>query len=311
MNSHKTANTKGAMHSLTGYLTPASPFDFAQSMKFMECFPPMQGEQTLSQTSLVKALLIQGQMIACELSSISTVDTPQLYYRLVSPEPISERIKAAAIDRIEFFLGLREDLRSFYALGLKDQAFAPIVQKLYGYHQVKFTTPFENACWAILSQRNPMTFARKRKQALAGWFDNRVWMEGKDYLAFPEPRQILTLDTEILNNLICNRRKTECLQAVASAFDEVDEGFLRKGDYDAVESWLRSIKGIGDWSATFILIRGLGRMERAASERKLVECAARVYGEQQAQTQKDVLQLAQTYGIWQGYWAHYLRVWAY
>lgn len=295
--------------SLEGYITPTPPFDFAQSIKFLECFPPMQGEQIINQTSITKTLCIEEQSIVCELSVTGTVNNPQLSYRLVSTEPISEHIKSKAVDRIEFFLSLQENLQPFYDIGLKDEAFAPIVQKLYGYHQVKFTTPFENACWAILSQRNPMTIAHRQKQRLVGWFDNRVCLSsGKDHLAFPEPSQILTLDAETLNNLIHNKRKTQYLQAVAAAFDKVDENFLRTGDYETVKSWLRSISGIGKWSAAFILIRGLGRMEQIAQEKKLVQCAARVYGEQQVQSQEDVCRLAQPYGDWQGYWAHYLRV---
>ena len=49
-----------------------------------------------------------------------------------------------------------------------DRPFAPVVRKLYGYHQVKFLTPFENACWAILTQRNPVPAAKEIKRALSG-----------------------------------------------------------------------------------------------------------------------------------------------
>ncbi len=76
-----------------------------------------------------------------------------------------------------------------------------------------------------------------------------------------------------------------------------------------MEAWLRSIKGIGEWSADFIMVRGLGRMERVPlTEKRLVEAASKVYGLGEELSRDALQRLADKYGQWQGYWAHYLRV---
>jgi DNA-3-methyladenine glycosylase II len=69
-------------------------------------------------------------------------------------------------------LSLGDDLRPFYAVAETDPAFAPLVQELYGYHQVKFLMPFENACWAILSQRNLISVSHNVKRLSAPYGDH-------------------------------------------------------------------------------------------------------------------------------------------
>ena len=62
-------------------------------------------------------------------------------------------------------------------------------------------------------------------------------------------------------------------------------------------------------SATFIMVRGLGRMEYIPlTETRLLEAASKVYGHGKELGREELKRLAERYGIWQGYWAHYLRV---
>jgi DNA-3-methyladenine glycosylase II len=68
------------------------------------------------------------------------------------------------------------------------------------------------------------------------------------------------------------------------------------------------IKGIGAWSASFILLRGLGRMDRPpVGEKWSIQAVRRWYGNDTLEA-KDVERLAKPYGNYAGYWAHYLRV---
>jgi DNA-3-methyladenine glycosylase II len=109
--------------------------------------------------------------------------------------------------------------------------------------------------------------------------------------------------------VIRNDRRTEYLIAIARAFSEVDEEFLKSAPDEEVEMWLRNIKGIGEWSATFIMVRGLGRMENVPlTETRLIEAASKVYGRGEELSRNDLKRLTDKYGPWQGYWAHYIRV---
>ena len=90
---------------------------------------------------------------------------------------------------------------------------------------------------------------------------------------------------------------------------KVDEQWLRVAPYDEVHEWLTDIKGIGDWSANFIMIRGLGRMEELSNiEPRLALDVARIYaGKEDPVNNDEVCQIAEKYGKWKGYWAYYLE----
>jgi DNA-3-methyladenine glycosylase II len=297
------------LYTESGELIPTPPFDFDKSLQFLGIFGPTKNEQTVSTQSLTKAISIDGQTVAFQLTSIGTTENPSLEYALFSADPFSEATKNSVVEHITFFLSLKDDLEPFYRIGREDADFAPIIEHLYGYHQVKFLTPFENACWAVLTQRNPMKIAQKTKQALVERYGNSLEVNESVYWAFPEPFQIAVEDESELLKVIRNDRRTEYLIAIARAFSEVDEEFLKAAPDEEVEMWLRNIKGIGEWSATFIMVRGLGRMEYIPlTETRLIEAVSKVYGHGEELSRDDLKRLADKYGLWQGYWAHYIRV---
>jgi len=296
-----------ALYSAQGTLTPIPPFDFEKSLDFLGFFAPMEGEQVLAARALAKAVLIDGQTIVFEVAASGSVEQPRLSYTLRSDRPIADSRRTAAEDRIAFFLSLHDDLRPFYALGMSDPPFAPMIQRLYGYHQVKFLTPFENACWAVLTQRSPIRIAKKLKQALSERFGASLAIGDLRYSAFPEPARLAAADPAELLDLVGNPRRAEYLQAAARAFSGADEAWLRTAPYAEVAAWLRAIKGMGAWSTSFVLLRGLGRMDQLpVGEARLGDAAAKMYGRVLRDT--ELAAIAERYGACQGYWVHYLRV---
>ena len=297
------------MYTDTGYITPTAPYDFTKSLNFLGFFPATQGEQAITEQTLTKAVYVDGQLIAFRVASTGTIEKPQLAYTLFSEQAIDDAIKNAAIDRITFFLSLDDDLRPFYAIGREDADFAPIVEELYGYHQVKFLTPFEIACWAVLTQRNPMNMSQRMKKNLIDTYGGTITVDGIAYSAFPEAERMAHVSEDELTGVVRNARKAEYLVAVIKAFSDVDEHFLRTGDYDEVEAWLRSIRGFGAWSASFVMVRGLGHMEKLTSNEKVTLAAvSRLYGQGKDLTRAEIERISERYGPYKGYWGHYLRV---
>lgn len=224
----------------------------------------------------------------------------------MSDRSIDDHTKKTAIDRITFFLSLDDNLLPFYETGQNDRKFKPVIEQLYGYHQVKFPTPFEGACWAILTQRNAMPIARRMKARLVESYGTSLEIDGITHHAFPEPTKLIEAKEDDLMKVIKNSRRTKYLVSAAEAFGNVDEDFLRTGNYEEVEAWLDSINGIGSWSASFVMLRGLGRMERLnLDDRWLNIAASKVYGKDLSP--RDIREIADKYGQWQGYWAHYIR----
>ncbi len=272
----------------------------------------MKNEQEVKGISLTKAVEIGGKPIGFDVSSFGTVENPKLKFVAYSETNFTDEIENLLIDRINFFLSLQDDLNEFYKIAKTDQCFSPVINRFYGHKQVKFLSPFEIACWAILTQRIPMSFARKMKEQITRKFGGHIKINDLDYYTFPEPSKLAACETEELFDVVPNKRKVEYLSEVVKAFSAVDEQWLRKGCYDEVLEWLKGIKGIGDWSANFVMIRGLGRMEKISLVGPdLALDAGRVYnGKDQPMTDAEVCNLAEKYGDWKGYWAYYLRIYA-
>lgn len=290
-----------------GAITPRAPFDFKRTLDFAGAFGATRGTHWVGGDTLNAVLNINGQALLARLCAEGTVEQPALACTLASNMPIDDEIHAAAIDRLAFYLSVGDDLMPFYALAEDDPVFAPVARGLYGYHHVKFPSPFESGCWAVLTQRNTFTQTLRMRSALVEAYGSEVTVDGARCRAFPEPDRIMHAGPDELATTIGHRPKGALLPGVAFAFEQMDERWLRDAPYDDVEAWLKSIRGIGDWSASFILLRGLGRMERMPrGEKRIQEAVARVYGLVSA-SDDDVLRLGASYGEYVGYWAHYLR----
>jgi DNA-3-methyladenine glycosylase II len=298
--------TMSPLSTIEGTLTPRAPFDFVKTLQFVGDFTPTEGEQTITTEAITKAVTLNGRAVAFQVRSRGSVEEPCLAYRLFSERPLSDAEHETMRDRISFFLSLDDDLQSFYAIGGTDPHFEPVIKALYGLHQPKFLTPFEIACWAVLTQRIPIAIAHRTKMELMKRWGTSITLPEGTYYAFPEPQQMTMVSLDELATMVRNGRKAEYLQAVIHFFNKVEEDYLRTGDYDEVATRIRSIRGIGEWSAFFIMIRGLGRIERTSvSGKEIIKAASYIY--RQEMTLADIQHIVDGYGEHQGYWAFYVR----
>ena len=292
-------------------MKPVAPFNFSKSLEFLSDFSPMKDEQVVKTGILTKAVQVKGKTIAFIVADKGTIEKPMLEFTAYSEAKFTDETQRLIVDRISFFLSLQDNLKEFYEIAQKDECIQPAIKKFYGHKQVKFLTPFEIACWAILAQRIPMKIAYKMKENIIKKLGGQIKVEGIDYHSFPEPSNLVAASSE-LTELVPNKRKAEYLSGVAEAFSKVDEQWLRTAPYDEVHEWLTDIRGIGDWSANFVMIRGLGRMEELSNiEPQLALDAGRIYsGKDESMINEEICQIAEKYGKWKGYWAYYLRIYA-
>lgn len=296
------------LYTKAGELHPTPPFDFDLSLAFLRGSRPILDKETVSDDGFSNAISVEGQSFVFEVSSRGDTEHPKLGYEMFSHEPIDEDLSRQVASRISGFLSLDDDLRPFYEIAQTDPYITPIVDQIYGYHQIRFLTPFEAACWAVLAQRNGVAAALTLRRRLVRRFGTEISVNGTSYMAFPEPLDLATADANELYGLLPNLRRSEYMMEVAQAFIDIDEQFLKAASYREAEAHLRRIKGIGEWSAGFVLLRGIGRMDRLpGAEKRLAEMTSRTYGQGYDLTESEALKIASEYGSHQGYWFHYLR----
>ncbi len=286
----------------TGHHLPArAPFDFGQSLRFLGGFTPGAGELTLGARELRRAVRLDGQTVGVTLMA----EGDGVRADLQPERPLSGTETRRVLVRLSDFLGLDDDLSPFLARASGDAPFAPVLERLRGFHQPRFLTPFEAACWAILSQRTPAARARGIKRGLSEDFGG-VW---NGLPAFPEPADLGGLGEKEAAKRLGSERRGKALLAAARAFAQVDPDWLRSAASAEVETWLTGIYGVGAWSAQLVLIRGLGRTDRldrieGPLEAELLRAARPIYGEL---TAAQLHAVAARYGDQAGLWAFYLR----
>jgi len=290
-------------HATVLTLPATAPFDFDASLAFVHGFAPTRGEQEAGDGRLVAAMRAAGATVLASVTAAT--DGPGVQVSLRADGPLGADAASAAGARIAFWLSLDDDLAPFYEIARQDAAFRPVVERLHGYHQVKFASPWENVAWAILAQRTPMPVAQRAKRALVEHVGNAVDEDGRTWWAFPDAGQVAGLDRAVLAGVVGNERKAGFLHESAQRWTTFDEDLLRTAPHGTVRDLLLGLPGIGPWSASFVMIRGLGRMESVSADREMLRAATRVYGH--PVDEAELAQLAEPYGTWAGYWAHYLR----
>ena len=119
-----------------------------------------------------------------------------------------------------------------------------------------FYSPYEAACWAIISNRIRMTQAASVRKAITAQFGSPVDIHGDRMPAFPAPEQLLQMtDSPGLFG-----RKVEYLHGVAhAALDgRLDAARLRSLSDEQALAELRELSGIGPFASELILLRGCG-----------------------------------------------------
>ncbi|GAB4129954.1 MAG: DNA-3-methyladenine glycosylase [Roseiflexaceae bacterium] len=299
------------MHHTTINLAATAPFVFDQTLDFLADFGPLRDDQVIANGTLSRAMLIEQQLVVTHIRAAGDgVDGVAVHIQ--SEQPCTAAVVAQIGQRIDWTLGLSDDLTPFYAIANDDPIMRPIVEQLYGYHHALFPSPFEIAVWAVLSQRNTLTSARHMRSALVERYGQALLVEGRRWRAFPNASDLAADDPGQITATIGHSQKGPAVAAVAAAFAGIGAdwpNWLRETSYDQAERWLLDIHGIGPWGASFILLRGVGRMERLPrGERKLLAAIGQAYRQSGPVSERDAARLAARYGAYCGYWAHYLRV---
>lgn len=285
-------------------IEPVEPFEFEQSLASLRGFVPCSGDHLCSTRSLTTG------GYADELPFVVRVteeDKRTLSVEVDWLENTGDLDEVAAW--LSAFLSLNDDLTGLYAVASSDPPFERVVEGLYGYHHVRFSTPFEAACWAALSQRTPMSVSKNLKQALVEACGRTVEVDGEEILLFPSAKMVRD-DASTVRDAIDNERRAKTVPAAAAAFAREDLSAL---DDAALRERLTDIWGFGEWSSEFVVLRGFGRLSGIPrTERRLREAVAELYGlETEEATDSDLDRLSEPYEPLEGYWAHYIRVWAF
>lgn len=132
-------------------------------------------------------------------------------------------------------------------------ALSAIVRRNPGLRIYQTSDLWEAMVWAVVGQQVNLTFAGALRSALAQAFGD--CREG--IYRIPGPKTVAALSVEQLLELRFSRQKALYLIGIAEWFT-THRNDLENAPHPLALGTLLSLKGIGEWSANYILMRGLG-----------------------------------------------------
>jgi DNA-3-methyladenine glycosylase II len=189
-----------------------------------------------------------------------TPETPGLRVT-VGAAILGPKVRQGVTTTLELLLGFRADLAAFYPLAARDGILGPLARRFRGMKPPRFATVFEGVITAIASQQVTRTVGVVLLNRLAASCGTVVRNGDAATHAFPRAEDVATLDQGRLRELGFSRNKGRAMIELAQAI--IVEGLdLEKladlPDEEAIER-LCGLRGVGRWSAEYVLLRGLGR----------------------------------------------------
>jgi DNA-3-methyladenine glycosylase II len=229
---------------------------------------------------------------------------------------LGERKPTSAITREEVTRYVREwfdldrDIRHFYSMAKEDPLLGPAVDSFYGLRIIGIPDLFEALCWGILGQQINLTFAYTLKRRLVEKLGRRVVHDGITYWVFPSPEDIAVLPVEELESLRMTNKKAEYLIGVAQFMVEgrlTKEELLNLRNHKDAERTLVKIRGIGPWTANYVLMRCL-RYPSAfpIDDVGLHNAIKHQLGRDKKPTKDEIKKIAVNWTDWESYATFYL-----
>ncbi|MBB6735667.1 DNA-3-methyladenine glycosylase 2 [Cohnella zeiphila] len=289
-------------------LSVPEPFDFGQNLVYLarspnECLYRIDGDR------LYKAIPIDsGETPVVEIRSDSA-STMTIRF-LGDTEPSGQAGRDAVIRYVRDWFDLDTDLAPFYRLAASDPLLGPAAELFNGLRCMGIPDLFEAMSWGIIGQQINLAFAYTLKRRLVETFGPRIECEGETYYLFPSAERIARLEPEELDELRMTARKNEYLVGVARLIaggSLTKANLLALGNLRAAEKALVGIRGIGPWTANYVLMRCL-RMTEAfpIDDVGLHQAIRHAAGMDRKPTRAELLAMAAGWAGWEAYATFYL-----
>lgn len=183
----------------------------------------------------------------------------------IGHEPAANSLAATIrFPRVEALPGIVARIRRVFDLGAdvaaigahlaRDPLLAPLVHERPGLRAPGGWDGFELAVRAVLGQQVSVAAARQLAGRLVALCGSPLAPEGALRLTFPTPRQVVAADLSALG--MPGARRT-ALTALAEASLADPQLFRPLGTVEETVARLRTIKGVGEWTAHYIALRAV------------------------------------------------------
>jgi len=209
-----------------------------------------------------RVLVIDGAPVEIAATQAGSIDRPRLNVTVSVATHITLQTHHAAAELLARILGLRTDLRGFYALAAKDTRLAPLVSEFRGLKPPRFPTAFEALVNAIACQQLSLTVGIELLNRLAMRCGLAIGPGSSEQHAFPRAPDLLRLKAQTFRHLGFSYSKARSVLALSRVIvgGQFNPEQMQVLDNESAVDQLMNLRGVGRWTAEYVLLRGLGRM---------------------------------------------------
>jgi DNA-3-methyladenine glycosylase II len=284
------------------HLTTPKEFSHIHTLRFLtrnekECLHTVRGE-TVFKVLEIEAELILFSVDFLENSLKITIHTPNS----------SEKIKSVVAQYVKDWFDLEANLTDFYKTAQQDNILANLCQKFYGLRMVGMPDLFESLVWSIIGQQINLNFAYSLKDRLVRNFGKSLTHNGEEFYALPTPERLASLSIEDFQPHQFSRSKAQYILNISRAFADGDlsQKDLEKLPFDEVREKLVKIKGVGNWTANYSMMKSLKNYDAFPVEDVGLHNAVKnQYGLDGKPSITQLHQMAEKWQAWRGYATFY------
>ena len=255
------------MRTVSLEVRPASPYDLAHTAEYLTYSRGRYVADAFEQGTYRRLLDLADRFAMASVRSEGSVESPLLAVE-IEGDGLDPAVVPEARRQLERILGTENRLASFYSAAESDSLLAPVVRAFRGLHIPQAASVFEALILAILAQQISIQVAHTLRTRLVQTYGAASELHGTVYYAFPRPEELAATGRDALRALGFGAGKAECIVDIAErvARGDLDLERLRTRPSEEAVVTLTGIRGVGPWTAQWLLIRALGRRDGFPSE---------------------------------------------
>lgn len=245
----------------TFWIEPRAPFRLDLTVWALRRRASNQIDQWDGATYM-RVLQLDGQPVRVSVSQRQAQPCPRLLVTASSLVPLAQ-LPARVGPILQRMLGCATDVAAFYALAERDPVLAPLARRFQGLKPPRFPSLFEALLNAFACQQVSLDVGLLLLNRLTEAYGQALVDASGVRHAFPTPEALTRAAPEHLRALGFSRQKARAILELAAVLGSGQQqwGLLETESNEEICQKLLPLRGVGRWTAEYVLLRGFGRIE--------------------------------------------------
>lgn len=242
-------------------LTTRAPFHLEATVRVLQR-RPSNPVDVWDERRYVRVLRTPRQLVLAEVENRGTVTAPDVRCTFRSGN-VSARSRAECAQALRKILGLDLAPAPLLRRTMAEPRLRPTALALRGMRPPRFADWFEAFASVVPFQQLSLDAGVAIVRRFVERFGERIERSGRQLRAFPTAQRVAEARLDALRACGLSAKKAEAIRYLARAVEsnELNEASIAAMSTAEALRTLVELPGIGPWSASLILLRGLGRLD--------------------------------------------------